>query len=50
MARLWSCGFEMGSLTIEAGVLHAGSEAVIEGTTKHSGDYSMRCNGLTSGA
>lgn len=48
MARLWSCGFEVGSITSEMGGLAA--PLVIETTTKRSGDYSGKLTALTSGA
>jgi hypothetical protein len=45
VARLWSCGFELGSLAIE---LAGPGNATIEGTTKRSGDYSCKIGTLVS--
>ncbi len=46
-ARLWSSGFELDSLTAGmewTAIENTGATMSIQGTTKRSGDYALRCN------
>jgi len=50
MARLWSCGFELNSLTDAVEFLVPASTGLtIDATTKRSGSYALRHNSLTAG-